>query len=344
MKALVGVSGGIDSFFTTKLLMSEGYDVSIYTFKFWQFQNYYDVEKRIEKIKEYLKVDYYIAQTEDYFYKTIVQYFINEYLSGKTPNICVVCNSDIKYKLLYEYSEDKNIDFIATGHYANVNYNNGRYYISKGIDNTKDQSYFLWKVPQKYLKKTILPLGKYLKKDIKAFVTDEEKMILDKRESNDVCFLGKYKYTEFLKITHPELIEKTKNGFFIYENRVVGKHNGYFNFTIGQRKGINVALGFPVYVKKIDSQSNTVYLCREEDIYLSEFSVKNINYQKYESVPDGFECEVKVRYRSCSEKCKIYIQNNIVTVKLESPQKSICPGQSAVFYEGNDVVLGGIIT
>ena len=153
-------------------------------------------------------------------------------------------------------------------------------------------------------------------------------------------FTLQYPDTLFYK----EVVVLFKYRRFIYENKIVGKHNGYFNFTIGQRKGINVALGFPVYVKEIDPQSNTVYLCREEDIYLSEFSVKNINYQKYESVPDGFECEVKVRYRSCSEKCKIYIQNNIVTVKLESPQKSICPGQSAVFYEGNDVVLGGIIT
>ena len=343
MKVLVGISGGIDSFFTTKLLISKNYCVSTFTYKFWQWHHYYDVSKRIYKISNYLKIKSYISETEEIFYNNIVLPFIDDYLSGKTPSPCVFCNSEIKFKLLYEYSQDNNIDFIATGHYANVNLNKNRYFISKGIDENKDQSYFLWNLEQKYLKKTILPLGEYKKEYVKNSVTDEEKMLLDKNESNDVCFLGNHKYWEFLESKMPNITKNLNNGNFIFDAKIVGKHKGFYHFTIGQRKNLNVALGFPVYVKKIDAKENIVYLCKEDDMYTSEFKIKDVNYQKYEAIKDGFEGTVKVRYRSEAVNCRLFNDNEYIVIKLEKPQKAICPGQSAVVYENNDIVLGGII-
>ena len=345
MNVVIGVSGGIDSFFTTKLLKSLGYDVFMYTYKFWQYQKYYDVEPRIKSIADYLKLKYYICDSEDIFYKEIVSDFINEYFDGRTPNPCVKCNSEIKFKFLYDYSNEHNINFIATGHYANVKSLNNRYFISSGVDSTKDQSYFLWKLNQNILKKTILPLGQYFKKDIKSQIPPEERQLLDKRESNDICFLGNNSYKTFLLNNTPDTLKTIKKGTFIYENKVIGTHSGYYNFTIGQRKNLNVAIGIPLYVKKIDPKTNTVYLCKNEDIEQSEFNVKNINYQKYQSIQDGFECYVKIRYRSDKKKCKIYKKSDtIINVKLDEPVNAICPGQSAVFYEDDDVVLGGIIT
>lgn len=344
MKVVVGVSGGIDSFFTTKLLLSKGFDVSIFTYKFWQWRPYYDVTERINKISNYLKVDAYISETADFFYKSIVKPFIDEYISGRTPSPCVYCNSEIKFKLLYEYSQEKNIDFIATGHYAKIKFLKNRYYISRGVDNFKDQSYFLWKLPQEYLKKLILVLGEYKKIDVKNNITDDEKKILDKCESNEVCFLGRNKYWEFLENQCPE-IKKSIDGNMVYNNKIVGKHNGYYHFTIGQRKGINIALGAPVYVKNIDPETNTVFLCDEQDLYSSEFTIKNVNYQKYENIVGGFKGSVKVRYRGDQKKCRLYKTNclNRILVKLDEPIKAITPGQSAVVYEEDDIVLGGII-
>ena len=346
MKILLGISGGVDSFSSIKLLNEKKYNILLLTFKFWSSDNSFDIiENKVKKISEYFNLPYFIVNKEDYFYNEIVENFIDSYIEGITPNPCVNCNKFIKFKFLYDYAEENNIDFIGTGHYARIEEKNGRYFIKKGLDKNKDQSYFLWRLPQHYLKKIIFPLGEYTKENIKKTVKDIEKDLIMPSESNDICFLKNTTYRDLLLSKRYEIIKNLDKGEFIYNNRVVGYHKGYPFYTIGQRSGLNIALGFPVFVSKIDSKENKVYLAKEEDLYNSDFIVKDINIQKYEFLKEGQNFNVKIRYRNNGTECYIHkiIDDNTIHIKLKEPVKSITPGQSAVFYENEDVVFGGII-
>ncbi len=258
-----------------------------------------------------------------------------------------MCNTHIKWKALLKRADALGCEFIATGHYAEIyQHTNGRYVISKGLDSTKDQSYVLWGLGQEVLKRTIMPLGKYHKTEIRQMAHDMGYPELAKKsESYEICFVPDNDYRGFLKRRVDGLEASVDGGWFIDKNgKKLGKHKGYPFYTIGQRKGLEIALGKPVYVTAINPQNNTVVLGDENDLAQNDMTVTKINWVKYEGIPyHGYEAVTKIRYKDFGAASELYTADNGVSVRFFDHVKSIAPGQSAVFYEGNDVIGGGII-
>ena len=347
-RVLLGCSGGVDSSTAIKLLLQQNYEVVIVHFSTWVFEQKNFSNTKISQIKEianHFGVKYFHEDLRDVFYEKIVCNFIQEYLSGNTPNPCVNCNRNIKFKTLFDKAKELGIDYISTGHYANIGMLNDRYFIKKGVDLQKDQSYVLWQLPQEYLQKIIFPLGVFCKKDIKHIAKENNLYeFIDAKESEDICFLPKGDYRALIREEKHEEVKKLKNGNFIFEGKIVGKHEGYPFYTIGQRTGLGVALGFPVFVEKIDKNTNEIFLGRNENLWKDEMLVSNLNFQKYETVKNGFQCLAKIRYNDIGHKCQLtWVDEKTIKVHFSEKVRAITKGQSAVFYENDDIVVGGII-
>jgi len=235
--------------------------------------------------------------------------------------------------------------FIATGHYGQIREHNGRHVISKGIDELKDQSYVLWGLQQDVLARTLLPLGQYRKTEIRQMAFDFGYPELAKKaESYEICFVPDNDYRGFLKRRVSGLEESVNGGNFVLKDgTIVGKHKGYPFYTVGQRKGLDIALGRPIFVTSIIPETNTVVLGEEEDLQRGEMMVSGINYIKYDHIPEGLEATTKIRYKDKGALSNLYNENGQVKVRFYEQVKGIAPGQSAVFYEGDDVIGGGII-
>ena len=342
-KVLIGMSGGIDSSVSALKLKEKGYDVIGITFKTWSeyktpekiFHNDDTYITKAQNLAQKLNIEHHVVDLTQTFHKEVIENFVDEYFCGRTPNPCVVCNKKIKFKTLIEKAAELNCDFIATGHYARIGYEGNRFFVKKALDLTKDQSYFLWKLPNEYLSKIIFPLGDFCKKEIIENYHDFDVA----KESFEVCFIPDNNYRNLLSN-----YKHVDAGKFMLNGKVVGEHKGFYHYTIGQRSGLGIAIGYPVFVKSIDAKENIVYLGREEDLYATRFEVKDVNIMKFENCPeDGFECVVKVRYRNAGYKGRLFLQGERKFVELGEKVKSITPGQSAVFYDGDDVVGGGII-
>ena len=341
---LVGMSGGIDSTATCHLLLSQGYKVKGLTFITCDAG-----EKAAQSAKELavrLGVEHHIADVRDEFRKLVIEPFIDSYLSGFTPNPCVNCNPLVKFRLLEEWADKLGCEYIATGHYVKVVSENAgdekKYYIVTGDDDRKDQSYFLWRLTQQQLSRLILPLGgmdkpsvvEYLKKN--GFET-----LAGGGESMEVCFIpGDYR--DFLKENVSGIEERYSGGSFVdCEGRFLGKHKGFPFYTIGQRKGLGIALGYPAYVVKINPAKNTVMLGSEEQIMTRNMLVEEPQWVA--GVPE--KLTVRVRYRSRPVECDapVLVGDGRWLVCLHEHVSAITPGQSAVFYCGNTVVGGAFI-
>lgn len=358
-KVMVAMSGGIDSTVTALMLHHEGYEVLGITMKTWDYASSggntssketgccnIDSFNDARQAAVHHGFPHYILDIRDEFGDMVIENFVEEYLAGRTPNPCVMCNTHIKWKALLKRANALNCDFIATGHYAEVRqHTNGRYVISKGLDETKDQSYVLWGLDQELLSRTIMPLGKYRKTEIRQMAHDLGYPELAKKsESYEICFVPDNDYRGFLKRRVDGLEEQVNRGWFIDKNgKRLGKHKGYPFYTIGQRKGLEIALGKPAYVTAINPEKNTVTLGDEIDLEQSEMIVTKINWGKYDGITDGQEMFTKIRYKDKGALSNVYNDTNGVKVRFYENVKSIAPGQSAVFYEGNDVVGGGII-
>ena len=355
-KVLMAMSGGIDSTIASLLLHEQGYDVIGITMKTWDYESSGGSKKEtgccsLDSINDarQLAVDcgfpHMILDIREEFGDYIIDNFVDEYIAGRTPNPCVLCNTHIKWEALLKRADMLGCEFIATGHYAQVREENGRYVVSKGIDESKDQSYVLWGVTQECLKRTIFPMGKYHKKDIKQMALDRGYVELaNKSESYEICFITDNDYRGFLKRRVEGLEEKVKGGDFITkEGKVVGTHDGYPFYTIGQRK-IGVSLGQePTYVVGISAKDNTVTVGSKDDLKELEMTVRNINLVKYDSIPDGLKSVTKVRYKHNGEESILTNDGTDIKVVFQQKVEGIAPGQSAVFYEGDDVIGGGFI-
>jgi tRNA-specific 2-thiouridylase len=356
-KVLVAMSGGIDSTVTALMLHNEGYEVVGITMKTWDYASSGTSGKEtgccnLDSFNDARAAavqngfPHFILDIREEFGDFVIDNFVEEYLAGRTPNPCVMCNTHIKWRALLKRADALNCDYIATGHYANIHQHiNGRYFISKGLDNLKDQSYVLWGLQQDLLSRTILPLGKYRKTEIRQMANDFGYPELAKKsESYEICFVPDNDYRSFLKHRVEGLEDKVNGGWFVDKHGLkLGRHKGYPFYTIGQRKGLDIALGKPVYVTAIEPETNTVVLGDEDDLQQSEAIVSKLNWLKYDFVGDGFEALTKIRYKDSGALSALYNEGSSIRVRFYENVKSIAPGQSAVFYEGDDVIGGGII-
>ena len=351
------MSGGIDSTITALMLHDEGYEVVGITMKTWDYAASGGSKKEtgccnIDSFNDARMAavqhgfPHFILDIRDEFGGFVVDNFVDEYIAGRTPNPCVLCNTHIKWRALLKRADALDCEFIATGHYAKIHQqDNGRFFVSKAVDDIKDQSYVLWGLQQDLLSRTLLPLGPYRKPQIRQMALDYGYPELAKKsESYEICFVPDNDYRGFLKRRVPGLEEKVNGGNFVdATGNVLGKHKGYPFYTIGQRKGLDIALGKPVFVTKIDPETNTVVLGDERDLEKNEMIVGKLNIQKYDSVTTGMEAVTKIRYKDKGTLSNLYPDNGTIKVQFYENAKGIAPGQSAVFYENDDVIGGGII-
>jgi len=351
------MSGGIDSTVAALMLHKEGYEIIGITMKTWDYTSSGGGKKEtgccnIDSFNDARMAavqhgfPHFILDIREEFGDFVIDNFVEEYIAGRTPNPCVLCNTHIKWRALMKRADALNCDFIATGHYAQINqHTNGRFFVKKGVDNTKDQSYVLWGLQQDLLAKTLLPLGTYRKTEIRKMAEDfGYPELAKKNESYEICFVPDNDYRGFLKRRVDGLEERVNGGNFVDKaGNIVGHHKGYPFYTVGQRKGLDVTFGKPVYVTEIIPETNTVVLGDESDLQKCEMTVKGINWQKYDGISDGMEATTKIRYKDKGALSNLYEYENGVKVRFYEHVKGIAPGQSAVFYEGDHVIGGGII-
>ncbi len=352
-RVLVGMSGGIDSSAVCIMLQEQGYEVVGVTMRTWDIPSHFsspsqeqpDEVMEAQALAARLGIEHHVADVREEFRRVIVQYFIDEYMHGRTPNPCVMCNPLFKERILCEWADRTNCAWIATGHYCRLEDRNGYRYIITGDDPTKDQSYFLWKLPQEILKRMLFPLGGMTKTEVRSYLASKGFEAKAKGgESMEICFIDK-DYRLFLKEHCPDIDEQIGPGWFVDSKGVkLGQHKGFAYYTIGQRKGLEIALGKPAYVLKINPAKNTVML-GDAQMLLSEYMlVEDVNVINREELFSCPSLSVRIRYRSRPIPCKVTeLSDGRLLVKFAEAASAITPGQSAVFYDGNRVLGGAFI-
>ena len=351
---LVAMSGGVDSSTAALLLKQKGYDVFGITMKLWDYQEgqsgeghccSLEASNDARAVCHYLGIPHYTVDMREDFKREVISNFVEEYYRGRTPNPCILCNTEIKWKSLLGKAKQLGADSLATGHYACVQYNqkNKRYLLKKGIDKTKDQSYALWGLSQENLSHTFLPLGELTKKEVRKIARENDLKVADKEESQEICFIPDDDYPGF--ILNWEKGRKIPQGDIVnLKEEKIGEHKGIPFYTIGQRKGIGIQNEKPLYVINIDAQKNLICVAEEKELYRSSFLVRDLNWIAIEKLEEPIKCEIKIRYLHEPVGGWVYpLPEGMVNVKFDKPQRAITPGQSAVFYDDDLVLGGGII-
>jgi tRNA-uridine 2-sulfurtransferase len=355
-RILVAMSGGVDSSVAALMLHEEGYEVVGVTMKTWDYSEV-SGGKRITGCCDLDSINdarelavsrgftHIILDIREEFGNAIIGNFTSEYMAGRTPNPCVLCNTFIKWEALLKRADMMDCELIATGHYANSREENGRWVVSKGFDNDKDQSYVLWGLEQQNLARTRFPVGGFRKSEIREMALKSGfANLATKSESYEICFIPDNDYRGFLKRKDPVAFERLKHGKLVGTDGVeLGEHDGYPFFTIGQRKGLGIATGQPLYVTEIKPESNLVVLGSKEELDKQTAWVRQPNFQKIVNLQGTLEATVKIRYKDKGTPATISADDQRVRVEFHAPVRGIAPGQSAVFYEGNDVIGGGFI-
>ncbi|MBO7459098.1 MAG: tRNA 2-thiouridine(34) synthase MnmA [Paludibacteraceae bacterium] len=365
-KVLLGMSGGIDSTVSAMLLLEQGYEVVGVTFRTYDSIKESCLAKEkgcctMESIMEAkhnaerMGFEHHIVDFRDTFRRCVIQDFIDEYMAGRTPNPCVLCNSTIKWGEMLHLADELGCDFIATGHYARIAERDGHMFLRTAADVRKDQTYFLWRLTEEQLRRTIFPLGDLTKDQVREIARQHGyEKLATKRESQEICFIPDNDYRAFLRANVPDYNERVRAGEYIdREGRVLGQHEGYVNYTIGQRKGLGIALGQPAYVTHIDAAANRVTLGTNDDLYATELRFRPVSNAFRPSLQGGaggrLSLTAKVRYRSPAVPVKeikspiTNHQSQISSLVFSEPIWGVTPGQSVVIYQDDLVLGGGII-
>ena len=352
-RVLVGMSGGIDSSATCIMLQEQGYEVVGMTMRTWDVASQFATSSQEEPdfilearaLAERLGIEHHVADVREEFKQVIVKYFIDEYMQGRTPNPCVMCNPLFKERLLCEWADRTGCAWISTGHYCRLEERNGYLYIIAGNDVTKDQSYFLWRLPQEVLRRFLFPLGNYTKQEVREYLKDKGFEAKAKGgESMEVCFI-EGDYRDFLRQQIPDLDTKIGPGYFVDNKGVkIGQHKGFPYYTIGQRKGLGIALGHPAHVLRINAEKNTVMLGTADDLKTGYMLLEDAMIINQQELLECSNLTVRIRYRSKPIPCQVRpLENEQMLVRFLGEASAIAPGQSAVFYDGQRVLGGAFI-
>lgn len=340
----VGISGGVDSSVTAFLLQQEGHDVIGITGHMFDGEGKCgeDSINDAQRVCEFLGLNFHKVDLREDFKKNVIDYFLTTYNHGKTPNPCVVCNKTIKWGKLFEYAKEQlGCEYLATGHYAIIEFTDGEYKIKRSKDKLKDQTYMLINLTQEDLSHTIFPLGVYEKDEVKEIARNNDLPTAFSKESQDVCFIAKpKKIQEFLE---KHLGSKPGNIVECSTGNIVGTHDGIYKYTVGQRRGIRISAPYPLYVLSIDTETNTVYVGAKEDIKSTNLIADNLNWISGKPPEKQFYALTKIRYNSPASLAQIEIIDDLsASVSFEEPQYAITPGQVVAFYSlDNKYLLGG---
>ncbi|MBQ9438997.1 MAG: tRNA 2-thiouridine(34) synthase MnmA [Paludibacteraceae bacterium] len=351
-RVLIAMSGGIDSSVAAMLLLEQGYELVGVTFRTFDSikesclakeKGCCSVENIMEAkhLAERLGFEHHILDYRQIFRDTVIRNFTSEYMCGRTPNPCVLCNSHIKWGELMRAADEFGCEKIATGHYARIAEHNGHLYLRVAADTTKDQTYFLWMLTEENLRRTVFPLGDLQKTEVRQLAAAHGfKKLSEKRESQEICFIPDNDYRTFLA-SEGLIVEK---GVYVdADGNRLGEHDGYCNYTIGQRKGLGIALGKPCYVTRIDAATNTVQLGSHDDLLTNRVDADQIRVRDTQWLKNDPEVEVRIRYRSKAVHARLQIDGTHLTAFTYEPVWGVTPGQSLVVYKEGMVVAGGII-
>ncbi|MGI6188221.1 MAG: tRNA 2-thiouridine(34) synthase MnmA [Clostridiales bacterium] len=355
-RVVVGMSGGVDSSVAAYILKQQGYEVIGVTMQIWPGDDPDVVEREggccsltavedARRVANHLDIPFYVMNFQQVFDEKVICYFVDEYLKGRTPNPCIMCNRYVKFEELLRRSMALDAYYVATGHYARIEYDeeNNRYLLKKSATPAKDQTYALYTMTQYQLQHTLMPLGNYTKEQVRDMAKSIGLVTAQKPDSQEICFVMDDDYAGFVRERASDAIEA---GYFVDTNgNILGKHKGIIHYTIGQRKGLGIALGHPMYVVDIDPEKNTVVLGRDCDVYSKEMLVEDINLISIPSIDSPIKANVKIRYTAREAPAVIYPEKeNALKVVFDEPQRAVTPGQAAVFYQDDLVVGGGTIS
>lgn len=353
-RVFLGMSGGVDSSVAAILLKEAGYDVVGYTYRVYDSMSEDCLRRQrgcctveaiyeAKTICERMGIEHHIVDLRNDFADTVIQQFIGEYMEGRTPNPCVDCNYFIKWGKIREWADQHRCTFLATGHYASISNDGDRYYLSAPSDSEKDQTYFLWRIPRDLLRNTIFPLGEMKKEQVRVLAAEHGlKSVSEKPDSQEICFIPGDEYRDFLS-ENVKVLPGSGN-FVDVNGKILGSHRGYPFYTVGQRKGLGIAMGERMYVVEVRKETNEVVLGLPDDILFRGMTVTGFNPGKTDRLTPGSRYRVKTRYRSAMAGCEVTDYcNGVAEIRFDEPVSAVTPGQSAVFYDGSDIAGGSII-